>query len=136
MSKVFIDTNILIYSIDTAVPSKQQTARELLKSLNNKNLGVISTQVLQEFFVAATKKLGVEPLLAKEIMHSLCNFETVGISPEIIMQAVDCSVLNKVSFWDSLIVVSAEHANCECVWTEDLNADQIIRGVRIVNPFV
>lgn len=100
-----------------------------------KNNGVISTQVLQEFYVVSTKKLGVDPLVAKEIMHGFTNFEVVSINPELIMQGIDCSVLNKISFWDSLIVVAAESAHCTNIWTEDLNSNQVIRGVKIQNPF-
>jgi len=58
----------------------------------------------------------------------------VVITPEIIKEAIDCSLINRLSFWDSLIVVAAESARCEKIWTEDLNDGQIIRGVRIENP--
>lgn len=133
MNKIFIDTNILVYSVDKSDAVKRTSARNQLKSI--KNNGVISTQVLQEFYVAATKKLGVEPLLAKEIMHAFTNFEIVSISSDLIMQAIDCSILNKISFWDSLIVTAAESAHCNLIWSEDLNHNQIIRGVKVQNPF-
>jgi predicted nucleic acid-binding protein len=96
--------------------------------------GVLSTQVLQEFYVAATKKLGADPLAVKDILHSFRRFETVVITPEIIKEAIDCSLINRLSFWNSLIVVTAESARCERIWTEDLNDSQVIRGVRIENP--
>ena len=97
-------------------------------------MGVISTQVMQEFYVAATSKLGADPLLTKDILRSLERFETVVVSPTLIKDAIDCSIINRLSFWDALIVVSAESAQCEILWTEDLNHGQIIRGVRIENP--
>jgi len=62
--------------------------------------------------------------------------ETVQVDPGMIREAVDISILNRISFWDSLIVAAAESARCEFLYTEDLNAGQIIRGVRIENPFV
>lgn len=136
MSKVFIDTNILIYSLDGSEPQKQEACRELIKDLSKKSLGVISTQVLQEFYVASTTKLGADPLIIKDIIRSLERLETVIITPALIMEAVDCSVTNRLSFWDALIVSAAESSNCSYLCTEDLNHGQLIRGVRIENPFL
>ena len=134
MAKIFIDTDILIYSMDQFNPEKRQRCRALLKTLKNDLRGVISTQVMQEFYVAATQKLGADPLVVKDILNSLERFETVIIIPEIIKEAIDCGIINCLSFWDALIVAAAESANCEALWTEDLNDGQIIRGVRIENP--
>lgn len=134
MSKVFLDTNILVYSLDQADAAKKAKCRELIRSLTAENRGVISTQVMQEFYVAATGKLGADPLLTKDIIRSLERFETVLISPSLIKEAIDCSIINRLSFWDALIIVSAESARCEILWTEDLNHGQIIRGVRVENP--
>jgi predicted nucleic acid-binding protein len=134
MAKIFVDTNILVYCMDMYDPAKQEKCRHLIKDLADESNGVISTQVMQEFYVTSTKKLGVEPLLAKDILHSFEQFETVIISPLIIKDAVDCSIINRISFWDSLIIVAAESANCGRLWSEDLNDGQVIRGVRIENP--
>ena len=134
MSKVFIDTNILIYSMDEFDLEKREKCRFLLKSLIKESQGVISTQVVQEFYVTATKKLGADPLLIKDILHSFEQFEIVTVTLEIIYRAIDCGIINRISFWDSLIVITAESANCRLLWTEDLNHGQIIRGVRIENP--
>ena len=135
MSKIFIDTNILIYSMDNFDEQKRDNSRKLLKSLKDTREGVISTQVMQEFYVTATKKLKVDPLFAKEVMHSFEHFEVVMITPEIIKDAIDCGVLNQLSFWNSLIVSAAEHSKCNEIWTEDLNHGQVVRGVKIVNPY-
>jgi predicted nucleic acid-binding protein len=134
MSKVFVDTNILVYCMDDSDKKRKARCRTLIEALAGDLYGVISTQVLQEFYVAATKKLGADPLAVKDILHSFGRFETVVITPEIIKEAIDCSLINRLSFWDSLIVVAAESARCEKIWTEDLNDGQIIRGVRIENP--
>ena len=134
MSKVFLDTNILVYCLDQSDAGKRKKCRELIKSLTVENSGVISTQVMQEFYVAATGKLGADPLLIKDVLRSLERFETVVVSPLLIKEAIDCAIINRVSFWDALIVVSAESARCEMLWSEDLNDGQIIRGVRIENP--
>jgi predicted nucleic acid-binding protein len=134
MSKVFLDTNIFVYSLDQSDSTKRKKCRNLIKSLTDENSGVISTQVLQELYVAATSKLGADPLLVKDIIRSLERLETVVVSPMLIKEAIDCSLINRLSFWDALIVVTAESAHCEILWTEDLNHGQVIRGVLIENP--
>ena len=134
MSKVFLDTNIFVYSLDQPDSTKRKKCRNLIKSLTDENNGVISTQVLQELYVAATAKLGAEPLLVKDIIRSLERLETVVVSSMLIKEAIDCSLINRLSFWDALIVVTAESAHCEILWTEDLNHGQVIRGVLIENP--
>jgi predicted nucleic acid-binding protein len=127
-------TPIYLYSMDEFDLAKREKCRFLLKSAINEFQGVISTQVMQEFYVTATKKLGADPLLMKDILHSFEQFEIVIVNPAIIYDAIDCGIINRMSFWDSLIVVAAESAHCETLWTEDLNDGQIIRGVRIENP--
>ncbi len=134
MSKTFLDTNIFIYSMDKSQPEKQKKCRNRLKSTAEGVFGVISTQVMQEFYTAATTKLGADPLIVKDILRSLERFEIVIITPDIIKDAVDCSIINRLSFWDSLIVTAAGAAKCSILWTEDLNDGQIIRGVRVKNP--
>lgn len=136
MSKVFFDTNILIYSLDSRNRKKQKQARNALKMAGQDGRGVISTQILQEFFVAATKKLGVDPLEAKSILRSFLNFEVVQVDANLIANAVDISILNKLSFWDALIVACAESAKCAQLWTEDLSHGQMIQGVRVFNPLL
>ncbi len=135
MPKVFLDTNLLVYSMDRHDPGKQARCRELLKTVSVGDLrGVISTQVMQEFHVAATRKLGVDPLTAKDIMNAFSRFEVVVVTPDIINSAIDCSILNRLSFWDALIVAAAESSLCDRLWTEDLNSGQVIRGVTVENP--
>lgn len=137
MSKIFIDTNILVYTTDLNDSKRRQKSRHCLKQLvESGNQGVISTQVMQEFFVACTTKLGMEPLITKGILASFENFEVTMIDPSLIKEAIDCHILNQISFWDALIVISAKSARCEKLWTEDLNHGQVISGVQIENPFL
>jgi predicted nucleic acid-binding protein len=133
--KAFFDTNILVQTLDKADKHKQKKARQLLSDAARSNLGVVSTQVLQEFFVATTKKLGLDPLVVKELVHQLSHLETIVVTPHFISEAIDCSIINRLSFWDALIVVTAESARCSLLWSEDLNDGQIIRGVKITNPY-
>lgn len=135
MSKSFLDTNILIYTADHRNKRKRDTARNLVKDIVRNGNGVISTQVMQEFYVAATKKLSIRALQAKKLLHGWENFEVVMVSPVMIRDAIDCSILNQLSFWDALIVMAAEKARCDLLYSEDLNHDQVINGVKIQNPF-
>jgi len=134
--KIFIDTNILVYSLDKHDLNKQKYARSILKDVTIKYVGVLSTQVMQEFYVSATKKLKSDPVIVKGILNQLSHFEVVSISPELIFSAIDCSILSRISFWDALIFAAAASSNCKEIWTEDLNHDQVILGVRINNPFL
>lgn len=136
MSKAFLDTNVLAYACDSDQPEKQAKARELLRRGTGPLANVISTQVLQEFYVTATRKLGIEPLRAKDIMASFRPMGLVTVDADDIGRAIDGNILWQVSFWDALIVVSARKARCDTLYTEDLNSGQVIDSVRIVNPFV
>ena len=136
MSKVFLDTNVLVYASDHGQAVKRARAITLLRSIGEGDIRpVISTQVMQEFYVTATRKLGIDPLVAKGLLHDFEHFEVIPIQPSLINEAIDCSILNTLSFWDALIIVSAERAQCERLWTEDLNHGQVVRGVKIENPF-
>ena len=132
--KVFLDSNILVYAQDAGSADKQGRSRELIARLAASGDGVISTQVMQEFFVSVTRKLGVPPLAAKAVLKTLTVFEIVTAGPELIHAAIDCSVLNAISFWDALILAAAASAGCATLWTEDLNHGQIIMGVKVQNP--
>ncbi len=133
--RVFLDTNVLAYAMDAGAARKRKVSREWLAALARSGDGVISTQVLQEFFVAATRKLGVAPLAAKAVMKTFETFEVVQVSPILINDAIDCSILNQLSFWDSLVVTAAASAGCTTLLTEDLNHGQLVMGVNIKNPF-
>jgi predicted nucleic acid-binding protein len=134
VAKSFLDTNILIYQLDNRDPIKQKKCREIMKALAVNHEAVISTQILQEFYVACTMKLKIKPLLVKAIMHGFENMEIVAIGTDLINEAIDTSLQYQMSFWDSLVVVSAESAKCRFLFSEDLNEGQIVRKVRIQNP--
>ena len=135
VSKIFIDTNILIYTLDSKDPYKQTEAREIMKKVVELHRPVISTQVLKEFYVVATTKLKADRIIVKNIIHNFCNMEIVQNDLELIEQAIDISIISQLSFWDSLIVAAAEKSKCESIISEDLNSGQIYRGVTVINPF-
>ena len=135
--KVFVDTNVLVYACDTSAGGKRDRALALLQELWDTNTGRLSTQVLQEFYVTITKKLSnsISLLEARELLHSYGPWVREPNTVSTIMRAVDLSGLAKISFWDALIIASAEQAEATILYSEDMNAGQIIAGVKIVNPF-
>jgi len=136
VSKIFLDTNIFVYSLDEHDKQKKEQSRQLLQNTIREDTVVISTQVLQELYVVGTTKLKIDSILMKNILHSFENLEIVIIDTDLIKEAIDVSVLNKVSFWDALIIATAECAKCEYLYTEDLNAGKVIRGVQVKNPYI
>ncbi len=132
----FIDSNILIYTDDAAFPEKQQTAIALLEEGWNSGNIILSTQVLQEYFSAATRKLGVLPETAQRKIELLGCLDIASIDHEDILRAIDLHRLHKFSFWDSLIIRMAQKTACSILYSEDMQHDQKIGNVRIVNPFI
>jgi predicted nucleic acid-binding protein len=133
--RVFLDANVLVYAQDAGAADKQRKSREIMQRLAESADGVISTQVMQEFYVAATRKIGVPPLAAKGVLKTFAVFETVQITTALIQEAIDCSILNQLSFWDSLILAAASSAGCSTVLSEDLNPGQVVLGIKVQNPF-
>lgn len=136
LSKDFVDSNIILYSMDKAEPAKQRVCQELLTSYgsDDRSVCVLSTQVMQETYVAATKKLRAEPDEIETVLRSLQSQEIVTITPQLVFEAIECSRRQQLSLWDALIMTAAASAGCDLIWTEDMNDGQIINGVRIVNP--
>ena len=136
MSKIFIDTNILVYTLDQKNIVKRDMARKIVKKVVESHQPVISTQVIKEFYVVASTKLKADPIVVKNIIHNFHNMEIVNNDLDLIEQAIDISILSQLSFWDSLIIAAAEKANCEYVLSEDLNSGQNYRGIKLLNPFI
>lgn len=135
-TKVFFDSNILVYFADGADPQKQQIAENLIKKAVINDNGVISTQSLQEFFAATTRKLLCTKEKAKEYVENFSDSFTVEqVSVPLILKAINISIKNQFSFWDSLILSAAIQSGCIICYSEDLTNGQIVEGVKIVNPF-
>ena len=131
----FIDTNVLVYADDRRDPRKRDRARELIRALMHDRRGVLSLQVLQEFFAAATRKLGLSSWDAKRRVIVYSRFDTVTLAPVDLLAAIDLHRLHRISIWDSLIVRAALNANCTTLHTEDLSSGQVIESLAISNPF-
>ena len=135
--KVFLDTNIIIYAYDLTAGEKHKIAKKIVLDLWNSGLGIISTQVLQEFFVIATQKIpkSLDIKIAKEIMRDLLKWNVVANDGESILEAVNILLRYHYSFWDSMIIEAAVKSGAGMLLTEDLSDGQIISGVTIKNPF-
>lgn len=132
----FFDTNVLVYTDDKAAPAaKQRRALELFAEHRRAGTGVVSLQVLQEYFVTVTRKLKVDAALARRKIELIAEFDVA--SPELsdVLAAIDLHRLHAISFWDALIVRSAKQAGCSVLFSEDMQPGREIDGVRIVNPF-
>jgi predicted nucleic acid-binding protein len=134
-ARSFFDTNVLIYADDKAAPAKQRRALELLAEHRRAGTGVVSLQVLQEYFVAVTRKLGVDARIARRKVELLAEFDVAAPEVTDILAAIDLHRLHGFSFWDSLILRSAKQSGCSVLLTEDLQPQREIDGLRIVNPF-
>lgn len=134
-SQSFLDSNILVYGDDAAYPDKQSRALDLIESHRCQQTGVVSVQVLQEYFVNATRKLGIDPSLAKNKIEIFAKFRVVIPNVADVLAAIDLHRLSYISYWDALIVRCAKQAGCGVLFTEDMHDGQVIEGVRIVNPF-
>jgi predicted nucleic acid-binding protein len=133
---VFIDTNVLIYADDLDAEAKRDKAQRVLREAMAGGHGVLSTQVLQEFFVIATRKLGIDPEVARRKVELLSTLDVVRIELDEILAAIDLHRLHSLSFWDSLIVRCAATAGCSRLLSEDLQHGRTIAGVKIENPFL
>ena len=133
-ARSFFDTNILIYADDKATPTKQRRALALVEEHRRASTGVVSLQVLQEYFVTITRKLGVDPRIARRKVELLAEFDVAAPGIGDILAAIDLHRLHGFSFWDALILQAAKQAGCTVLLSEDLEMREI-NGIRIVNPF-
>ena len=139
MSEIaFVDTNILIYAHDQDAGGKRERALTALKGLWSTGAGRLSVQVLQEFYVNVTRKLTspVARSTAREVVIAYGEWIRVPTTAATVARAADVADMAEISFWDALIVASAEEAGATLLYSEELNAGQVIAGVRIVNPLL
>jgi predicted nucleic acid-binding protein len=131
----FFDTNILIYADDASAPVKQARAIQLITDYQRSGLLVVSIQVLQEYFAAATRKLGVDPETAQQKVQLLTRARVVRFVEGDVIAAIELHRLNRISFWDAMIVHAARLAGADLLYSEDLQHGTILGGVRVNNPF-
>ncbi|MGA2049469.1 MAG: PIN domain-containing protein [Terracidiphilus sp.] len=135
-SRTFFDTNLLVYSDDPRDPGKQQTALNLIKEHLRQRTGVVSLQVLQEYFVSVTRKLKLDAELAKRRVEVFTRFHVAEPVVNDVLAAIDLHRLHGFSYYDSLVLRMAREAGCRILLSEDMQHGQVVDGVRIVNPFL
>ena len=136
--KIFIDTNILVYGHDVDAGQKHQIARSTLVELWEQCTGVMSIQVLQEFYVTMTRKV-LRPLPPNKVRNIIQDYFSWHIEmndPLSVLVASRIEENYRISFWDALIVTAASKANVSKILTEDLQAGRLIEGILIENPFL
>jgi predicted nucleic acid-binding protein len=134
-ARSFFDTNILIYADDKASPSKQKRALDLVAEHRRERTGVVSLQVLQEYFVTVTRKLRVDPAIARRKVELLAEFDVAAPDLADILAAIDLHRLHSFSFWDALVIRAAKQSGCAVLLSEDMQHAREIDGLQIVNPF-
>lgn len=136
--RVFVDTNIFVYAFDTSANGRRSQADELLEAIWKSGNGCASVQVLQEFYVNATRK-GANPPSPHTVRRRISELGRWRIHEplfEDVLSAIDLHQEAQISFWDAMILQSASKLGCQTLYSEDLNSGQKIAGVEIVNPFI
>ena len=136
-SRDFFDTNVLVYGYDRRDPAKMARALDLLSDAIESGTGVVSAQVLSEFFNVVTRRLP-DPLsfeVAGTIVGEIAAMPVVEIDATLVQRAIGVCRRYRISYWDALIVAAAERARCSRILSEDLNPGQSYDGVVVVNPF-
>ena len=137
-NKTFLDTNIIVYAFDSSAKEKRDIARQILIDLWDSGEGLLSTQVLQEFYVTVTQKIP-KPLdrkLAAQTIQDLLQWDVVINDGAAILEAIIIQEKHKFSFWDAMIIQAAAKGGAELILTEDMAFGRKIRGITLKNPFV
>ena len=135
--KFFFDTNVLVYLFDADSPGKRKQARALFQAHAGAGDILLSTQVLQEFYVVVTRKLA-RPLDAAAAGEAVVNFAElpiVNIDSKLVLAAIHRSRGSRLSFWDALVVQAAIEGNASTLYSEDMQDGMTLDGLKVVNPF-
>ena len=134
---IFVDTNVLVYARDSSEPEKQPLAAEWLAHLWRSQTGRLSIQILNEYYVTVTQKLGpgMSKEEAREDVRNLMLWRPVPLSTTVVERAWRIQYQHGTSFWEALIVAAAQVARCSCLLSEDLQDGQDLDGVQVVDPF-
>ncbi len=137
MPAEFVDTNILVYGYDLTAGRKHGLAQEVMERLWESGEGVLSTQVLQEFYVTVTGKIP-EPIAARkarEIVRDLGTWTVALLGVPEILEASELAERYRLNFWDGLILSAALKEDASILWSEDFSHGQSYNGVTARNPF-
>lgn len=134
--RFFVDTNVLLYSLDASAPEKQQAARGWLAALWESGVGALSWQVLHEFYVNAVRKTNTSKPVARQLTEDFAQWRPPEVTLGLIRRAWHWSDQAQLSYWDSLILAAAERMECMWLLSEDFQAGRRYGDVTIINPFV
>lgn len=134
----FLDTNVFVYKFDTREPAKTQRASELIRSAVATKRGIVSYQVVQEFFNIALTRFAKPFTIGEAEDYLSATFSpllAVHSSPRLFLEALQIQAQHRFSWYDALIVAAAQQANCSILYTEDMQHGRRIGELRIENPF-
>ena len=134
-AKAFIDSNILVYAHDISAGEKRERAAALVRNLWESFGGGLSVQVLQEFYTVTTRKQLLTPVAASQLVERYTHWTVHEPTALDVMSAIKLHQETLISFWDAMIITSASRLGCEVLYSEDLNAGQVVMGVKVQNPF-
>jgi predicted nucleic acid-binding protein len=135
VTRVFFDTNVLVYAEDTGAGAKRDRSRQLILAAVAANTAVLSTQVLMEFYNVAVRRLKMRPELALERTRDYSQLHVVAPDTPLVLAALELCQRGSLSHWDALVVSAAAAGGCQVLYTEDLQDGRVFEGVRVVNPF-
>ena len=137
-ARFFLDTNVFVYTFDTSAPAKAKRALQLVRQAVDTGQGIVSYQVVQEFFNVALRRFAQPLTVAEAEQYLVTVFRpllAVHSSPVLYQEALHLSGKHQLAWYDSLIVAAALEGNCETLFSEDLQHGQTIEKLRIENPF-
>jgi predicted nucleic acid-binding protein len=131
----FVDSNVLLYSVDPVESKKRARAMEWLDHLWMAGAGRLSWQVLHEFYQNAVKKMRLEPASAREMVEELSHWRPVDTSMGLVQQAWHWVDAAQLSYWDALILAAAQRSGAQYLLSEDFQPDRRYQEVQVLNPF-
>lgn len=135
--RIFLDSNILVYAHDRGAGMRNERARALVERLWRERSGVLSTQVLQEFYVNVRRKAAnpISPDEARDLVREYLAWEIVVNDADSLLGAFEIEERYGISFWDALIIHAANTAATQIMYSEDLSHGQLYGLVQVINPF-
>jgi predicted nucleic acid-binding protein len=137
-ASAFVDTNVIVYLFDGRTPAKQRRSGELLSDLaRSRSPPVVSTQVLQEAYSALTRKLQIDPVDALAMLREAgdSTFRVIAVDVALIWLGAQRAIDDRLAFWDGLIVAAAMQAECDVLYSEDMQPGRRFGTLEVRNPY-
>lgn len=137
MSGEFVDTNVLVYAHDRSAGRKRERAAALLEDLAARRRGLLSSQVLMEFYVTVTGKLPrrLDQRTASAIVADLGTWPVFRPTVDDVLAGARLAQRHRIHFWDGMILRAAVALGADRIWSEDLNPGQRYEGIPVHDPF-